>query len=103
MFLKGKGGTNWNSAQRCLTVLTCPLPGGKIPNLYINLLKPYVQRAEVLNISIRENCKFQISERDLEIPYPTSDLNEYDFKNVVGASELGEVFALSNRGNVSKE
>lgn len=56
---------------------------------HVNLLKPYVQRAEIVNVLIEENRDNKTTEADLEIPYPITDPEEFDLNMVIRDSNLG--------------
>ncbi|GBM67609.1 hypothetical protein AVEN_44756-1 [Araneus ventricosus] len=54
----------------------------------VNLLKPYHQRSESINLLLNGKYESLEYEPELEIPYPTSDPNVYDFEEIVRDSAL---------------
>ncbi|GBN44199.1 hypothetical protein AVEN_148422-1 [Araneus ventricosus] len=67
----------------------------KIQISNVNLLKPYHQRAEKINLLISEREETPENESDeLGIPYPTSDPNVYDFEENIRDSALEERLTL---------
>ncbi|KAF8773029.1 hypothetical protein HNY73_015724 [Argiope bruennichi] len=55
----------------------------------VNLLKPYHQRPEQINLVISESReKLEDESEGLEIPYPISDPNVYDFEGIIRNSAL---------------
>ncbi|GBM98698.1 hypothetical protein AVEN_212899-1 [Araneus ventricosus] len=58
---------------------------------HVNLLKPYHQRPEKINLLISERKETPEAESDeLGIPYPTADPNVYDFEEIIRDSALEE-------------
>lgn len=47
---------------------------------HVNLLKPNFKRAEIVNVLTRKRCNFD-ENRDLEISYPFSDPEVYNFES----------------------
>ena len=57
---------------------------------HINMLKPYHRRPESINLIVCETPEGKGSEPELEIPYPMSDPNVYDFGEIMRESALSE-------------
>ncbi|GBM51196.1 Retrovirus-related Pol polyprotein from transposon 17.6 [Araneus ventricosus] len=57
---------------------------------HVNLLKPYHQRPESVNLLFSGKHEILESGPELEIPYPASDPNIYDFEEIVSDSALSE-------------
>ncbi|GBL79280.1 hypothetical protein AVEN_92495-1 [Araneus ventricosus] len=56
---------------------------------HVNLLKPYHQTPEKINLLISERKEIPEAESDeLGIPYPTVDPNVYDFEEIIRDSAL---------------
>jgi hypothetical protein len=76
---------------------------------HVNMLKPYYQRAETVNLVFTESeGKTQI-EKDLEIAYPIADPDIYDLESIVRDSNLEErlsesqIFQLNELINKNKK
>ena len=50
---------------------------------HINLLQPYHQRVEYINVLMRNKLSPEILEADLDIPYPNACSEVYDFNEIV--------------------
>ncbi|GBO22766.1 hypothetical protein AVEN_31661-1 [Araneus ventricosus] len=57
---------------------------------HVNLLKPYHKRPESINLLFNGKHESLESEPELEIQYPTSETNIYDFEEIVRDSALSE-------------
>ena len=57
---------------------------------HINLIKPYHQRVEHINVLMSEKLSPEILDADLDLSYPTADPDVYDFKEIVRESGLEE-------------
>lgn len=66
------------------------IPGRREPSqvFHVNMLKPYRQRAEMINVLFSEITSVDNKETDLEIVYPHSDPNVYDFNEIVRNGNL---------------
>lgn len=62
---------------------------------HVNLLKPYHQRPEHINLILSDHMEISESETEIEIPYPNSNPNIYDFEEIIRDSELSERLNLS--------
>ncbi|GBM51276.1 Transposon Ty3-I Gag-Pol polyprotein [Araneus ventricosus] len=63
---------------------------------HVNLLKPYHQRTEKINLLISERKETPEAESDeLRIPYPISDPNVHDFEEIIRDSALEERLSFS--------
>jgi hypothetical protein len=68
------------------------MPGKIKEQVYhINLLKPYYQRVECINILTSEECIPENVDSDLEIIYPVADPNIFDFREIIKDSMLTEL------------
>ena len=57
---------------------------------HINLLKPYHQRVEHINVLMSNKLSPEILEADLDIPYLNASSEVYDFNEIVRESDLGK-------------
>ncbi|GFU08891.1 retrovirus-related Pol polyprotein from transposon 297 [Trichonephila clavipes] len=57
---------------------------------HINMLKPYYQRPEHVNVIINDETKNSLADQELEIPYLENNSLIYDFEDVIQASELNK-------------
>ncbi|KAF8797265.1 hypothetical protein HNY73_001550 [Argiope bruennichi] len=62
----------------------------KPQNFHVNLLKPYHNRLAEVNLVFYEEEVNVEMENDLEIAYPTGDVNAYDFEEISQSSNLEE-------------
>ncbi|GBN03486.1 Gag-Pol polyprotein [Araneus ventricosus] len=63
---------------------------------HVNLLKPYHQRPEKINLLISERKETPEAESDkLGIPFPTADPNVYDFEELIRDSAIEERLSFS--------
>jgi len=72
------------------------LPGRKEKSqiYHVNLLKPYNRRVEYINLIETVENENLVPESDLEIPYPISDPNVYDFEVISRDSGLEEILSV---------
>ncbi|KAG8173388.1 hypothetical protein JTE90_021107 [Oedothorax gibbosus] len=68
------------------------LPGRTDKNhiYHVNLLKPYHQREENVNLLIGDEVISDVNDSDLEIPYPSANPNIFDFEDIARSSDLFE-------------
>ncbi|KAG8187741.1 hypothetical protein JTE90_015611 [Oedothorax gibbosus] len=68
------------------------LPGRTEKNhiYHVNLLKPYHQREENVNLLIGDEVISDVNDSDLEIPYPSANPNIFDFEDIARSSDLFE-------------
>ncbi|GFY35185.1 retrovirus-related Pol polyprotein from transposon 17.6 [Trichonephila clavipes] len=57
---------------------------------HINMLKPYYKRPEHVNVIINDETKNSLADKELEIPYLENNSLNYDFEDVIQASELNK-------------
>ncbi|GFW32048.1 retrovirus-related Pol polyprotein from transposon 297 [Trichonephila clavipes] len=57
---------------------------------HINMLKPYYKRPEHVNVIINDETKNSLADQELEIPYLENNSLNYDFEDVIQASELNK-------------
>jgi hypothetical protein len=74
------------------TNYTVKMPGKteRIQVYHVNLLKPYHQRAECINVVNCENVVKETKDSELDIHYPVSNPNIFDFREIVRDSDLVE-------------
>ncbi|GBN44735.1 hypothetical protein AVEN_113123-1 [Araneus ventricosus] len=70
---------------------------------HVNLLKPYHQRRERINLIVSGGEEIQeLETEELAIPYPVSDLNNYDFERFKGDSALEGRLSSTEINNLRK-
>ncbi|XP_035205467.1 uncharacterized protein LOC118180492 [Stegodyphus dumicola] len=86
---------NWIGPGKVTSVIsetnyTVEIPGKRSSDTiyHVNLMKPYYQRPEFVNLVIEE--VMEDIEGEVDIPYPLADPTQVDFWKIVGDSKLEE-------------
>ncbi|XP_055951586.1 uncharacterized protein LOC129987653 [Argiope bruennichi] len=69
---------------------------------HVNLLKPYHKRLAEVNLVFHEEKVNVETENDLEIAYPTGDVNAYDFEEISRSSNLEERLTTEQIGELKE-
>ncbi|KAF8768490.1 Retrovirus-related Pol polyprotein like [Argiope bruennichi] len=69
---------------------------------HVNLLKPYHKRLAEVNLVFHEEKVNVETENDLEIAYPTGDVNVYDFEEISRSSNLEERLTTEQIGELKE-
>jgi hypothetical protein len=71
-------------------IIQMPGRAEKLQIYHVNLLKPYHQRVENINLLMSEGMGQELTDSDLDISYPTANPNIFDFGEIIKDSELSD-------------